>query len=120
MNVTWGNAGKVIGVLLGISGLIAASYQAAVWFDDIYIDTNEAQRLIDMQIDILRTMNDNIVNIGSAIYDRKIAEIDSWIKDLEARTNLNLVEKAFLTSLHEKKAEILTQKGKLSRVKLGD
>ena len=119
MNITWRSAGTVIGVLGGIILLITASYNFVKWVDDLYIDKQEAQFMIDKQTSILQIMNDNIVNIGSAIYDRKLSEINQWIKDLEARTDRNAAEDAFLLSLREQLKEVLDKKEKLSKVKLG-
>ena len=119
MKLTWTSAGTVIAALVGILVLSTAAYNFVVWIDDLYIDNQEAQVLIDKQTDILQIMNDNIVNIGSAIYDRKLGEINQWIKELEDRTDRNPVEDAFLISLREQHKEVLAKKEDLSKVKLG-
>lgn len=119
MRITWMGVSAVVGTLVGLFALIAGGYNTAVWFDSRYIDVNEAQTLVDKQTSVLEIMNDNIVNIGTAIYDRKLAEIDQWIKDLEARHDRNAAEDAFLQSLRESRKEVLAAKDKLNKVKIG-
>lgn len=119
MQVTWSSAGKVLGTIVAALAIIASSYKFVIWVDDVFVDKEEVQALFDKQLPVLQIMNDNIVNIGSAIYDRKLGEIDQWIKDLEARTDRNAAEDAFLISLREQLTEVQGKKDKLKEIKVG-
>lgn len=119
MKITWTKASVILGTIGGALLLITATYNFVVWIDDLYVDKQEVQALFDKQLPILQIMNDNIVNIGSAIYDRKLSEIDQWIKELAARTDRNAIEDAFLISLREQREEVLAKKDKLKEIKVG-
>lgn len=116
MQITWRSSGVVLGTLLAAVGVITAVYNFTTWVDDTYIDKEEIQQIIDKQNSILQIMNDNIVNIGSAIYDRKLDEIDRWIKELEARTDRNAAEDAFLISLREQRISVKAMKENLNKI----
>ena len=118
MRITWVSLATITGAVVGLISIITAGYQLAVWVDNRYVDVHEAQLLVEKQTDVLKIMNDNIVNIGTVIYDRKLADIDQWIKDLESRKR-NPAEDAFLQSLRESKKEVIAAKAKLSTVKIG-
>lgn len=92
--------------ILGIISIITAGYNFVVWVDDIYIDANELSVIINKQNIILGTINDNVVNLGLAIYDRKISEIESLIKQVESIENPNEQEKAFLEILNDQLFDI--------------
>lgn len=119
MRLTWQSISMTVGALVSVGVLIGMVWTAISWIDNHYIDTDEARQLIDKQTKILGTMNDNIVSIGKAIYDRKLAEIDQWIKDLEHRTDRNAAEDAFLKSLKDQRTEVLEQKENLGKIKIG-
>ena len=116
MQVTWKSSGVVLGTLLAAVGVITAVYNFTTWVDDMFIDKEEIQLIIDKQNSILQIMNDNIVNIGSAIYDRKLDEIDQWIKTLSERTDRNDAEEAFLISLREQRKAVEEMKKNLNKI----
>lgn len=119
MKITWQKAGVILGTLMAVVALTTATYNFVVWVDDMYVDKEEVQALFDKQLPVLQIMNDNIINIGTAIYDRKISEIDQWIKELAARTDRNPAEDAFLISLRQQREEVLAKKDKLKEIKIG-
>lgn len=119
MKVTWQKAGAILGTIVAAAAIVTASYNFVVWIDDIFVDKEEVQALFDKQLPVLQIMNDNIVNIGSAIYDRKLDEIDQWIKDLVARTDRNPAEDAFLVTLRQQRKEVQAKKDKLKEIKVG-
>lgn len=119
MAMTWYKSSVILGTVVAAFVIITASYNALVWVDDLYIDKFEIRELFDKQLPVLQIMNDNIVNIGSAIYDQKISEINQWIKDLAARTNRNTAEDAFLISLREQLKDVQAKKDKLKEIKVG-
>ncbi len=116
MQITWRSSGAVLGTLLAAVGIIAAVYNTTVWIDEIYIDKDEIQAIIDKQNSILQIMNNNIVNIGTAIYDRKLEEIDRWIKELKEREDKNAVEIAFLENLQKQRTEVELKKENLNKI----
>ena len=118
MSLTWKSAGVILGTLVAGAGVVTAGYNFTVWIDDMFIDSIEMQGMIDKQNDILNIMNDNIINVGAAIYDRKIDEIDRWIKELTARVDRNAAEDAFLITLEEQREQVLAKKEKLSRIQV--
>lgn len=119
MQITWKSVGMVLSTIVAALAIVAASYQFVIWIDDVFVDKEEVQALFDKQLPVLQIMNDNIVNIGSAIYDRKLGEINQWIKELEDRTDRNTVEDAFLISLREQLKQVQTKKDKLKEIKVG-
>lgn len=119
MKITWTKASVILGTIVAGVVLVTASYNFVVWIDDLFVDREEVQALFDKQLPILQIMNDNIVNIGTAIYDRKLGEIDQWIKELAARTDRNAIEDAFLISLREQRVEVEAKKDKLKEIKVG-
>ena len=119
MNVTWTKASMILGTVVAGLVLVTATYNFVVWIDDIFVDKEEVQAIVDKQLPVLEIMNDNIINIGNAIYDRKLSEIDQWIKDLVARTDRNPAEDAFLVSLRQQKKEVQAKKDKLKEIKVG-
>jgi len=119
MQVTIKSLGVIFGTIVAAAGVITAAYNFVIWVDDIYVDNHELEIMIDGQTDILNIMNDNIINVGSAIYDRKIDEIDQWIKDLSTRENMNNAESAFLITLKEQRIDVLAKKAQLSKIQVG-
>jgi len=119
MKITWTKASVILGTIVAGVILVTATYNFVVWIDDLFLDKDEVQAIVDKQLPVLQIMNDNIINIGTAIYDRKIGEIDQWIKELAARTDRNAAEDAFLISLRQQRAEVVVKKDKLKEIKVG-
>lgn len=110
--------GTITTAILGTIGIIAAGYNFVMWIDDIYIDVDELSTVINEQNVILGTINDNVVNLGLAIYDRKISEIEALIKQVESIENPNEQEKAFLVLLNDQLLGIKRKRKDLTNIKV--
>ncbi len=99
--------------------VIAGVIQAVVWFDDHYVDVDEGIAVIEKITQStnknLKTINSNIIFLGNAFYDQRIAEVESFISDVERIENKNPTEVQFLESLKRDRLELKRQQEKLQR-----
>ena len=107
-----GGTAAAIAIIVGI-------IQAIVWFDDYYVDVEEGVLIIEKITTTtnknLKTINSNIIFLGNAFYDQRIAEIESLISDVIKIENKNPTEVQFLESLKKDRLELKRQQEILQR-----
>lgn len=107
---------KIVIYLTSIAASIAivtGIVKGIVWFDDYYVDQDEAITFIEKVTEStnknLKTINSNIIFLGNAFYDQRIAEIESLISDVIKIENKNQTEVQFLESLKRDRLELQRQ-----------
>lgn len=113
---------KIIGTVAAIIAIIGGVAKVIEWVDDHYIDQQEMISIVESVSGStnknLEEINRNIILLGNAFYDQRIAEIESLIGQVEKIENKNQTELQFLESLKKDLAELNRQQEKLQRTHL--
>lgn len=111
-----------LGAAVAIIGIITAIFQFINWIDDYYVDQEEAilaiEKITSSTDANLKTINTNIILLGNAFYDQRIAEIESIITEVEKIENKNTTEVQFLESLKRDHLELKRQQQLLQQTSI--
>lgn len=107
-----GGTAAAIAIIVGV-------VQFIVWFDNHYIDVDEGfiaiEKITQSTNANLKTINTNIIFLGNAFYDQRIAEIESLIADVSRIENKNSTEVQFLESLKMDRLDLKRQQKTLQQ-----
>ena len=111
-----------LGGTVAIIGIMTGIFQFVSWFDNYYVDQEEAiaaiEKITSSTDNNLKTINKNIILLGNAFYDQRIAEIESLISEVDKIENKNNTEVQFLESLKRDHLELKRQQKMLQQTSI--